>query len=86
MTNLLNFIDLNDLNTKDNPFDYINLHTRDYRKAYSFCKKFFANYELDYFYTKTSNFNYYDGYCYKLTKDKSGIIFLVKQNEKPYEA
>ena len=85
MTNLLNFIDLNDLNTKENTFDYINLHTRNYSKAFNFCRKFFASYELDYFYTETSIFNYYGGYCYKLTKDKSGIMFLVKQNQKPYE-
>lgn len=85
MTNLLNFIDLLDLNTKENTFDYINLHTRDFDKAYNFCKKFFASYERNYFYTETSNYNYYGGYCYKLEKDRSGIVFLVKQNQKPYE-
>lgn len=91
--NLLNFIECIDLNIKEQPvaFQYINLHTRNKQKAINQGKKFFANYHfLEFedetkniynFYTKTSEYLYYGGYEYKLSKGKDGIFWLILQNE-----
>lgn len=92
MTNLLNFIDVHDLNDGEDvvSFMYIDLHTKHKDEAISFCKKFFASCEIfdgvQYFYTDSSEYNFYGGFCYKLSKDAdTGTFWLIRQNSKKYE-
>lgn len=92
MTNLLNFIDVHDLNDGEDviSFMYIDLHTKNKDEAISFCKKFFASCDIlneaQFFYTDSSNYSYYGGFCYKLSQDANTKTFwLVRQNRKKYE-
>lgn len=69
--------------------EYVNLHTRNKDKAIRQCIDFFASYQQVgdkwYFYTDTSDYCWYGGYCYELNLSKSGIYWLVRQNKTPYE-
>lgn len=74
--------------------EYVNLHTRNECRAIRQCIDFFASYEHIgdkwYFYTDSSDYCWYGGYCYELSRSKSsgankGIYWLVRKNKTPYE-
>lgn len=88
--NLLNFIDCYQLNSDEQLFEMIDLHTRNKEKAVKQCIKFFKAYHETsgtyYFYTDSSNYLYYAGNEYKLNKSKDGAgsYFLILQNKNNY--
>lgn len=88
--NLLSFTYNEQLDETANTFEYIDLHTRNKEKAINQCIKFFKAHEKInedyYFYTNSSNYSYYGGYAYKLTKSKggAGTYFLILQNKNNY--
>lgn len=83
--NLLNFIDKSDFNAmQNNPFDYINLHTKNLNEAEAQCNKFFASHH-NFYYTNSTDYQHYAGWRYELCKDVNGNCWLVLQNNKQIE-
>lgn len=84
--NILNFINNIDLNTisklDDMPISFrlIDLHTRNLEKAKSQCDEFFCTKRDEYYYTDSSDYQWYGGWKYKLSKANDGIYWLVLQN------
>lgn len=93
--NLLNLISCDDLkglsDSKCVAGEYVNLHTRNKDKAIRQCVNFFASHQQMgdewYFYTDSSDYCWYGGYCYKLhfSKGRCPGYWLVRNNSLPYE-
>lgn len=91
--NILNLISRDDLKglSESNCVagEYVNLHTRSMDRAIRQCIDFFASYQQVgnkwYFYTDSSDYQLYGGYCYELKLSKTGIYWLVRKNDTPYE-
>lgn len=96
--NILNFIDNLDLNAIDNlqnmpiSFQMINLHTKNFEKAKKQCDEFFhIKQELGievkqlFYYTDSSNYQWYGGWRYELTKSSNGYYWLRLTNDTKIE-
>ena len=86
--NLLDFITNDDLNDIENlrtmpvSFQMINLHTKNFEKAKNQCDEFFCTkQELGekqvWYYTDSSDYQFYGGWRYELNKSNNGIYWLV---------
>ena len=86
--NLLDFITNDDLNDIENlitmpvSFQMINLHTKNFEKAKNECDEFFCTkQELGekqvWYYTDSSDYQWYGGWRYELNKSNNGIYWLV---------
>ena len=86
--NLLDFITNDDLNDIENlrtmpiSFKMINLHTKNFEKAKNECDEFFCTkQELGekqvWYYTDSSDYQWYGGWRYELNKSNNGIYWLV---------
>ena len=94
--NLLDFItnyDLNDienLRTMPVSFQMINLHTKNFEKAKNQCDEFFCTKQefgvkRVWYYTDSSDYQFYGGWRYELNKSNNGIYWLVLNNAEKIE-
>ena len=94
--NLLDFITNDDLNDIENlitmpvSFQMINLHTENFEKAKNQCDEFFCTkQELGekqvWYYTDSSDYQFYGGWRYYLNKSINGIYWLVLTNAEKIE-
>ena len=94
--NLLDFITNDDLNDIENlrtmpiSFKMINLHTKNFEKAKNQCDEFFCTkQELGvkqvWYYTDSSDYQFYGGWRYELNKSNNGIYWLVLNNAEKIE-
>ncbi len=94
--NLLDFITNDDLNDIENlrtmpaSFQMINLHTKNFERAKNECDEFFCTkQELGekqvWYYTDSSDYQFYGGWRYELNKSNNGIYWLVLNNAEKIE-
>lgn len=94
--NLLDFITNDDLNDIENlrtmpvSFQMINLHTKNFEKAKNQCDEFFCTkQELEvkqvWYYTDSSDYQWYGGWRYELTKSSNGYYWLRLTNDTKIE-
>lgn len=93
--NLLDFITNDDLNieslrTMPVSFQMINLHTKNFEKAKKQCDEFFCTkQELKinkvWYYTDSSDYQWYGGWRYELTKSSTGYYWLILTNTEKIE-
>ena len=94
--NLLDFITNNDLNDIENlrtmpvSFKMINLHTENFEKAKNQCDEFFCTKQefgvkQVWYYTDSSDYQWYGGWRYELNKSNNGIYWLVLNNAEKIE-
>ena len=94
--NLLDFITNGDLNDIENlrtmpvSFQMINLHTKNFEKAKNQCDEFFCTkQELGvkqvWYYTDSSDYQWYGGWRYELTKSSNGYYWLRLTNDTKIE-
>ena len=94
--NLLDFITNDDLNDIENlrttpvSFQMINLHTENFEKAKNQCDEFFCTKQefgvkRVWYYTDSSDYQFYGGWRYELNKSNNGIYWLVLNNAEKIE-
>lgn len=94
--NLLDFITNDDLNDIENlrtmpvSFQMINLHTENFEKAKNQCDEFFFTKQefgvkQVWYYTDSSDYQFYGGWRYELNKSNNGIYWLVLNNAEKIE-
>ena len=94
--NLLDFITNDDLNDMENlrtmpiSFQMINLHTKNFEKAKNQCDEFFFTKQefgvkQVWYYTDSSDYQWYGGWRYELNKSNNGIYWLVLNNTEKIE-
>ena len=94
--NLLDFITNDDLNDIENlrtmpvSFQMINLHTKNFKKAKNQCDEFFCTkQELGvkqvWYYTDSSDYQWYGGWRYELNKSNNDIYWLILKNTEKIE-
>lgn len=94
--NLLDFITNDDLNDIENlrtmpvSFQMINLHTKNFEKAKNQCDEFFCTkqeFEVKqvWYYTDSSDYQWYGGWRYELTKSSNGYYWLRLTNDTKIE-
>ena len=94
--NLLDFITNDDFNDIENlrtmpvSFQMINLHTKNFEKAKNQCDEFFCTkQELEvkqvWYYTDSSDYQWYGGWRYELTKSSNGYYWLRLTNDTKIE-
>ena len=94
--NLLDFITNDDLNDIENlrtmpiSFKMINLHTKNFEKAKNQCDEFFCTKQeigekQVWYYTDSSDYQFYGGWRYELNKSNNGIYWLVLNNAEKIE-
>ena len=94
--NLLDFITNDDLNDIENlrtmpiSFKMINLHTKNFEKAKNQCDEFFCTKQeirvkQVWYYTDSSDYQWYGGWRYELTKSSNGYYWLILTNTEKIE-
>ena len=94
--NLLDFITNDDLNDIENlrtmpvSFQMINLHTKNFEKAKNQCDEFFCTKQefgvkRVWYYTDSSDYQWYGGWRYELTKSSNGYYWLRLTNDTKIE-
>ena len=71
-------------------FQMINLHTENFEKAKNQCDEFFCTKQefgvkRVWYYTDSSNYQFYGGWMYELNKSNNGIYWLVLNNTEKIE-
>ena len=94
--NLLDFITNDDLNDIENlrtmpvSFQMINLHTKNFEKEKNQCDEFFCTKQeirvkQVWYYTDSSDYQWYGGWRYELTKSSNGYYWLILTNTEKIE-